>query len=204
MNLKALLHIIMISLLAISCDDGPESMDKITMNDGKTIYLPSKVRHYDTYKEFISASNFHELMNKDLISYIDFNYRIDKIDQVEGYDSECSGNWEKSTFGDWCIDFGLKPNEVYYVCTSIYQKAMPPLPKDCVITSYKSIGYEMGINPGLTGLGYTIDDGVEGQLIFSTLTRTIGYDNSHNYVFNNIPLINKKIVWNFLVTSKKD
>ena len=170
MNLKALFHIIMISLLAISCDDGPESVDKITMNDGKTIYLPSKVGHYDTYKEFISASNFHGLMNIGLISSINFNYRIDKIDQVEGYDLEYSGNWEKSTFGDWCIDFGLNPNEVYFVCTSIYQKVMPPLPKDCAIVPYKSIEYEMGINPGLTDIGYSIDYGVDGQFIFITLT----------------------------------
>lgn len=202
MNLRNLSFTIIISLLTLSCGDEPDSTEDIKMNDGNTITISTKSRHYNSYNEFISASNFYGLLNKNLIPTEDFNYGIDKIDQVEGYDAECSGNWEKSTFGDWCIDFGLKPNEVYYVCTSIYQKAMPPLPKDCVIAPYKSIDYEMGINPGLTDLGYTIDDGAKGQLIFTTLTRTIGYDNFHNPIFKNIPFIKDKITWCFFVSSK--
>lgn len=197
--MKMQLFLVVMSFLLCSCES-EDNIISITMQDGNTITLNSSQKYYSNEEEFIHCVSFsfprsYECSEIEYIDYLDDSEYI-----VEGCNQFFIGGWEIARFGEWIRNYGLNPNESYYVATKVYAKYLSKPPVGLRIVP-KLGGTFMGYCPDIEARTFRIDNISEMQVsALITGIRYIGYDSKGNDIKYEMPsFINNELIWKFLI-----
>lgn len=198
-------HITLLLLLifvASSCHDEVDNDIVTTMEDGKTIIISSEIHFYSTEEEFVHNVSFPSSHSAKAVEFEELNYSKGTLMAVYGYNNFSIQKWEKTKLGSWCEKYGLKPNNIYYVGTKVYDKYVSKPPEHLrIVPKYEE--NQMGYCPLVDSRFFEVlNEDYNQCTILRTGVRYIGYDSKRNPLNIEIPLIfnNKNnLTWKFSI-----
>lgn len=198
--MKLIFCLILIMLMLCSCETKDDSI-RVTMEDGQSIVVSSSPKYYPNEDEFVHSVSFSFPR-----SYIpghaeEINYLNESEGSVSGYDQSFIGAWEIARFGDWIKEYGLKPNNNYYVATKVYAKYVSQPPRGLrLVPKYE--GDFMGYCPNVEPKTFLVNKLSQTEdIALLTGYRYIGYNSERETVNIEIPsfINNNNLIWKFLI-----
>lgn len=183
-----------------SCSESPSNL-YIKMKDGNVISLRQDNEvYYETEDEFQRGLSFGFRMNYSFLANSIVNLMPDSTINIVGYDDRYLGLWEKASFGNWIKDYGLESNKSYYIASCVYVIYLPLAPDGYYLFPMPESQDSIGFVPSLGYKGSIVEtDKSAGFSIARSGSRYIGYDDNGNIIALEIPQLNKKITWKFLI-----
>lgn len=179
------LCLIVISVLC-SCESEDDLMN-VTMQDGNTITINSSQRYYHSEEEFVHCVSFSFPRSCEYSEVEEVEYLKDSEGIVSGYSQSFIGCWEAAKFGEWVRDYGLNPNDVYYVATKVYTKYVS-MPCEGLRIVPKFGGQFMGYCPDVEPRTFRVNNDSDAQVgVLTTGVRYIGYDSEGNRIACEMP-----------------
>lgn len=186
-----------ILLCMCSCNE-EDNICTLTMNDGTTIDVASTKITYHSEEDFVRGlSSFECNYNFSNKEYI--NYNVGESYEVNGYDQTFVGSWQIAKFGNWIRNYGLNPDEFYYVATLIYAKYIERPTTGTMIVPQTGLGCSLSEEDNSFSV---LSDKETNTAILLTCVRLIGYDKNKSAINLCIPqFTNNNLTWKFLIQS---
>lgn len=202
---RLFLVILSLSMLSLFSCKEEEVFQTSKMQDGTVITTRKIIRYYETEDDFINAirypSAYDTYQDGEIINN---NYNLNDAYTIIGTSKEENYQWEMAKFGEWIKKYGFEPNELYYICSTVYLRYTSLPPEGCYFVNKYEYGEEedMGYEPNafnikIKNFSITYDKN-NSVSIFTTCGRTIGYDKNGNIINESIPKL-ANIKWKFQV-----